>query len=72
MTPAGKAKKPPRVGFRALRHTHASALINAGVDILTIRRRRGHRKASITLDVYGHMIEDADAAAAKTIEGMLK
>jgi len=55
-----------------LRHTHASALINAGVDILTIRRRRGHRKASITLDVYGHMIEDADAAAAKAIEGMLK
>jgi integrase len=66
------AKRLPRVGFHALRHAHTSALINAGVDILTICRRRGHRKASITLDVYGHMIEDADAAAAKAIEGMLK
>lgn len=66
------AKGLPRVGFHALRHTHASALINAGVDILTISRRLGHRKASITLDVYGHLIEGADAAAARAIEGVLK
>jgi integrase len=46
-------------------------LIRAGVDILTISRRIGHSKASITLDVYGHLIEGADAAAAKTIEGVL-
>ena len=66
------AKGLPRVGFHALRHTHASALINAGVDILTISRRLGHRKASITLDVYGHLIEGADAAAARAMEGVLK
>lgn len=66
------AKGLPRVGFHALRHTHASALINAGVDILTISRRLGHRKASITLDVYGHLIEGADAAVARAIEGVLK
>ena len=47
-------------------------LINAGVDILTISRRLGHSKAAITLDVYGHLIEGADAAAAKAIEGALK
>jgi integrase len=47
-------------------------LINAGIDIMTISRRLRHRKASITLDVYGHLIEGADAAAAKAIEGVLK
>jgi len=65
-------KKLPRVPFHALRHTHVSMLINAKVDILTISRRLGHSKASVTLDVYGHLIGGADAAAARAIEGVLK
>jgi integrase len=66
------AKKLPRVSFHALRHTHVSVLINAGVDVLTISRRLGHSKASMTLDVYGHLIRGGDEAAAKAIEGVLK
>ena len=46
------ALKLPAVTFHALRHTHVSVLIRAGVDILTISRRMGHSKASVTLDVY--------------------
>jgi integrase len=64
--------KLPAVTFHALRHTHASMLINAGVDILTISRRLGHSKAAITLDVYGHLIGGADEAAADAISGALK
>ena len=67
-----KARKLPRVQFHALRHTHASTLIRAGVDVLTISRRLGHSRASMTLDVYGHLMEGADAAATKAIEGVLK
>jgi integrase len=66
------SKNLPRVPFHALRHTHASMLIAAKVDILTISRRLGHSKAAMTLDVYGHLIGGADEAAAKAIEGMLK
>ena len=55
-----------------MRHTHASVLIRAGVDILTIWRRLGHGKASVTLDTYGHLISGADEAAAAAIEGVLK
>ena len=62
----------PAVSFHSLRHTHASTLIRAGVDILVISRRLGHSKASITLDIYGHLIEGADAAAVRAIEGVLK
>ena len=47
-------------------------LLRAGVDILTVSRRLGHANASITLNVYGHLIEGADAAAAKAIEGVLR
>ena len=66
------AKKLPRVKFHALRHTHASTLIRAGVDVLTISRRLGHSQAAMTLDVYGHLMEGSDAAAALAIEGVLK
>jgi integrase len=59
------------VTFHALRHTHASVLISAGVDILTISRRLGHSKASVTLDVYGHLIGGADQAAANAIGSLL-
>lgn len=45
-----RVKKLTPVSFHALRHTHASMLIAAGVDILTISRRLGHSKASVTLD----------------------
>lgn len=69
---ASKARKLPRVAFHALRHTHASTLIWAGVDILTVSRRLGHSSASMTLDIYGHLIEGADAAAAEAIGRVLK
>jgi integrase len=66
------SRKLPRVSFHALRHTHASVLIAAGVDILTISRRLGHSKPSVTLDTYGHLIKGADAVAAHAFEGLLK
>jgi integrase len=65
------AKNLPRVSFHGLRHTHVSVLIRAGVDILTISRRLGHFKPSVTLDTYGHLIEGTDAAAAQAIAGLL-
>ena len=45
--------------------THASALIAAGVDIVTGSRRLGH-DSSITLGVYTHAFApDLDTAAAR-------
>jgi integrase len=67
-----KLRGLPPVSFHSLRHTHASMLIAAGVDILAISRRLGHSKASITLDVYGHLIDGGDAAAVKAMEGVLR
>jgi len=66
------SKRLPRVSFRSLRHTHASALIASGVDILAVSRPLGHSRASTTLNVYGHVLDGGDEAAAKAIEGLLK
>lgn len=57
--------------FHSLRHTHASHLIAAGVDVLTISRRLGHASPTITLEVYGHLMPQADDKAAVAIEAAL-
>lgn len=58
----------PKVSLHAWRHTHASQLIASGLDILTISRRLGHSKPSITLDIYGHLFSASDDRAAAVFE----
>jgi len=60
--------KLPAVSLHALRHTHASQLIAAGMDVITISRRLGHASATITLNVYGHLFGSGDDRAAEIIE----
>ena len=58
--------------LHALRHSHASALIAAGVDVVTVSRRLGHGSPNITLSVYAHLMPKTDKAAAEAIEAALK
>jgi len=58
----------PKVTLHALRHTHASQLIAAGMDVLSISRRLGHGSPTITLAVYGHLFSNTDDRAAKVID----
>ena len=47
--------------FHALRHHYASSLISAGCSIVAVQRALGHSSASITLNIYGHLMpSDAD------------
>jgi integrase len=64
-------RKLPRVMFHALRHSHASALIAAGVDIVTVSKRLGHGSPAITLGVYAHLFNRTDASAAQAMEKAL-
>jgi integrase len=65
--------KLPRVSFHALRHSHVSALIAAGLDVVTISRRSGHANSAVTLAIYAHVFAGAnkDAAAALAIEAAM-
>jgi integrase len=58
--------------FHALRHSHASQLLKAGVDIKVISERLGHAKSSFTLDVYGHLLPGRDEEAARRLETGLR
>jgi integrase len=50
-----------QVTFHALQHTHASQLIDAGVDVATISCRLGHAMPDITLRTYAHLFQKTTA-----------
>jgi|GEM_PF-287962 len=54
--------KTPRV--HDLRHTHASQMIAAGMDLLKLQHRLGHESLKTTGDTYGHLMPDAHTAGA--------
>jgi integrase len=57
----------PGITFHALRHTHASHLIDAGIDVVKISRRLGHASPAITLRVYAHLFRKRDDRSSAAI-----
>jgi integrase len=66
------ARKLPAISFHGLRHSHVSALIAGGVDVLTVSRRIGHASPVVTMKVYAHLFSETDKAAATAIEAALR
>jgi integrase len=56
------------VMFHSLRHSSASALIAAGLDVGAVSRRLGHANPATTLRVYTHQFAASDSEAAAAIE----
>lgn len=53
----------------AFRHTAASLAIAAGADIKVVQQMLGHQSATMTLDLYGHLLPDRlDEVAARLDE----
>jgi integrase len=61
--------KRPRI--HDLRHSHASALINAGTPLPIIQRRLGHESIKTTVDTYGHLAPDALQIGADAADAAL-
>lgn len=51
------------VGLHTLRHSAATAMLNAGVPMHVVSRILGHSSISITVDTYGHVTEANQRAA---------
>ncbi len=66
-----KSRKLPKVTFHSLRHSHASALIAAGIDVVTVSRRLGHASPALTLSTYSHLFSNSDDKAAAVIDAVL-
>ena len=55
-----KASGVKPITLHSLRHSHASWLINNGVNILAVSRRLGHKDVNTTLKIYTHLLEQTD------------
>ena len=61
----------PSIRFHDLRHTAASLMLNNGIPVIIVSKRLGHARASITLDVYGHLIPSKQQEAAILMDQLL-
>jgi integrase len=62
----------PELSIHDLRHTHASLLLAAGVDVKVIQERLGHSSAAITLGTYAHLMPNAHQRAAERLQVFLQ
>jgi integrase len=62
----------PDIRFHDLRHTSLSLLLDIGTPVNTVQHRAGHSKASVTTDIYGHVMAHSQDAAAENIEQIVK
>lgn len=66
---AGMTRVPRVDTFHKLRHTYASVLLKAGVDIRTLAQYLGHDDPGFTLRTYCHFMQGSGEVARKAIDG---
>ncbi len=65
-----EAKLEP-IGLHAARHTAASVMIAAGVNVKALSEFLGHASITITLDRYGHLLPGSIAEATTLLDAYL-
>lgn len=53
--------------FHDLRHTHATWLLEAGVNVKVVSERLGHANIRITLDTYAHVLKTMQGEAVNVL-----
>ena len=67
---AASAGLPP-IKLHGLRHSHATAMLAAGVSPKVAQERLGHFSVSLTLDTYSHTIAGMQSEAARQVASLL-
>ena len=67
-----KTKQRLEIRFHDVRHSHASALLKAGVHPKVVSERLGHASIGITLDTYSHVMPGMQEEAAEKIDAGLR
>jgi integrase len=61
----------PRIPLHGLRHTYATMALSSGVNSRIVSGRLGHSTVALTLDIYSHVLPQADQDAADRIAALI-
>lgn len=61
----------PHITLHGLRHSHATAMLAAGISPKVAQERLGHFSVSLTLDTYSHTIAGMQAEAARRVAELI-
>ncbi len=61
----------PRCGLHAFRHSHTALLLHSGATPKVVQRQLRHSDARTTLEIYGHVVGDAQREAVETVASYL-
>jgi integrase len=59
-----------KLRFHDLRHTHATWLLEAGVNVKVVSERLGHANIRITLDTYAHVLKTMQGEAVTALDNI--
>ena len=62
----------PRIPLHGLRHTYATLALPSGVNPRIVSGRLGHSTVALTLDIYSHVLPQADQDAADRIAALIE
>lgn len=57
----------PPIRFHDLRHTHATLLLEEGVNIKVVSARLGHATSAVTMDIYSHVTQKMEDGVAEAL-----
>jgi integrase len=61
----------PRCGLHAFRHSHTALLLDSGATPKVVQRQLRHSDARTTLQIYGHVVGDAQREAVERVAAVL-
>lgn len=61
----------PHMTFHGQRHQQASLQLAAGVPLAVVSKRLGHSSVSVTADIYSHLLESTEHAAANAAASLV-
>ena len=64
------AAKLPHIRIHDFRHSHASVLVNNGINIQEVARRLGHSKVEMTWNTYSHLYPREEEKAIAVLENI--
>lgn len=67
----GAAGISSKFTIHCMRHTHATLLLKAGVNVSVVSKRLGHSSTSVTLNIYAHVLNEMEKTASETWEKLL-